>query len=116
MNYILLLVFTSFLFAAPAFQNNVILRDSHSDPFYAQLKGDEYLNWFESDTGEILLFNKQNKRYEYARIVNGALVPSGIEKRAHTNKRSRPNLTAKEVRKLWKERREKALQRRKMPR
>ncbi len=106
MKPILLLLTTAvLLIAAPAFQGALTLRDSEGEHFYAQLKGDEYLNWFESDTGEILLFNKDKQRYEYAIIHNNMLVPSGIEKQAHTKKRLQPNLTATQVRQLWREKR-----------
>ncbi|RUM66407.1 MAG: hypothetical protein DSZ03_01330 [Sulfurimonas sp.] len=113
---LLLIIITTLLNAAPAFTNTLTLRDTHGDSFRAQLKGDEYLNWFESDTGEILLFNKQQQRYEYAEIRNRRLLPSGIEKRAHTKKRLRQSPTDKEVRALWKELRMQAAQRRHMPR
>ncbi len=116
MTHLLLLMITTLLTAAPAFQNQLTLRDSHGESFHAQLKGDEYLNWFESDVGEILVFNKQHKRYEYAEIRHQTLVPSGIEKRAHVHKRLRHNLTDTQVRTLWQALRTKAIQYRKMPR
>ncbi len=109
---VLLLLATVLLTAAPAFQGNLDLRDSNGAFFRAQLKGDEYLNWFESDAKEILLFNKEKQRYEYAEIRNNTLVPSGIAKEAHTKKRLRHNLTAAQVRALWREKRSQAIQQR----
>jgi len=110
---ILSLITSSLLLAAPAFYDKKEFELSNGETFSGHLKGDEYLNWIESDEGEILLFNRQSKHYEYAEIKDEELVPSGIEKNPDTQKRTRSSELSKEkVYNLWKTKREKELNRR----
>ncbi len=114
MKILLLSILTSaLLFCAPAFHAKKQFELSSGEAFNGTVKGDEYLNWIESDEGEILLFNKQNKRYEYAQIKEDELVPSGVEKKPHTLKKTRASKLSKEaLYKLWKKKRNDELRRR----
>ncbi len=113
MKLLLLLLFLgSLLPAAPAFHGYLELRDTNNEPFYAHLKGDEYLNWFESSASEILLFNKERQRYEYAVVKDDKLVPSGIAKKAHTKTRALQPISHKTLQRLWRQARSHERQRR----
>lgn len=67
--------------AVPARPVSLTLKQPNGVAIQAQLKGDEYLNWMETGSGDAFLFNKSSRQYEYAVIgkFNGrsTLVPSG---------------------------------------
>ncbi len=115
MKILLLSILTStLLLCAPAFHAKKQFELSSGEAFSGVVKGDEHLNWIESEEGEVLLFNKQNNRYEYAEIKEGELVPSGVEKKPHTSKKTRASKLSKEaLYKLWKKKRNDEFQRRK---
>ena len=68
------------LLSAPAFHAQKSFELETGETFQGYLKGDEHLNWIESDSGEVLLFSKERNRYEYAQIKDNELVASGIAK------------------------------------
>jgi hypothetical protein len=110
---LLLLLGFSILLSAPAFHEKKTFDLSNNETFSGYVKGDEHLNWIESEEGEILLFSKQNNRYEYALIKKGELVPSGIEKeKSMQHKRAFNDLFKEEVLNLWKTKRDREFQRR----
>ncbi len=115
MKLLLLFITTiSLLFSAPAFHGKKSFELENGETFKGYVKGDEHLNWIESESGEILLFNKKNSRYEYAEIRNSELMASGIQKKLHVKKRTaKPLLEKEDLYKLWKKRRNNALSRRK---
>ena len=79
MRYLLILSFiTSLLFAAPAFHGKRTFTQPDGTQVTYRLQGDEHLNWVESESGDILLYSKKNKRLEYAQIKNNTLEASGI--------------------------------------
>jgi small nuclear ribonucleoprotein (snRNP)-like protein len=110
--FLLSIATVSLLFSAPAFHDKKEFELSNGTTFSGHLKGDEHLNWIASDTGEILLFNKENNRYEYAVIKDNTLLPSGVEKNTHKKTRA-SELTKERLHKLWKMKRDKEFQRRK---
>lgn len=109
---ILSLITFSLLLSAPAFHEKKVFELSNNDSFSGYLKGDEHLNWIESDEGDILVFNQQSHRYEYAIIKENNLVPSGVEKAKGLHKRSLQHTSKYEVLELWKIKRECEFERR----
>lgn len=71
------ILFSTLLLAAPAYQGKRTLTQADGTTFQAKAQGDEYLNWIETDQGDILRYNTQTKNYEYAEIKNGNLQKSG---------------------------------------
>ncbi len=51
---------------------------SDGSTFKAHAKGDEYLHYIETPSGDILLYNEKTKNYEYATIKGTRLLPSGL--------------------------------------
>jgi len=85
MKYLIIFaLFTQLLTAAPAFQGKRTFTQPDGTTITYRVQGDEHLNWVESESGDILLFSKKNKRYEYAQISNGTLKASGIPFSANT--------------------------------
>ncbi len=74
--------------AAPAFSKMRTYTQNDGSSFEAIPKGDEYLNYIETKSGDILLYNPKTKNYAYATIKNDQLVPSGKAYRDETAKRS----------------------------
>ena len=78
MKTLLIITFmTSLLFAAPAYNGKRTFVQPNGESITYRLQGDEYLHWMEQEDGEIMLYNKTNKRMESAIIKNGGLRPSG---------------------------------------
>jgi len=76
----LLLILTLFLLpliAAPAFQGKRTFTQPDGTVITYQNRGDEHLHWSESEDGEIILYNKETKRMEFAEIKAERLQPSG---------------------------------------
>jgi len=74
--------------------------------FKGHLKGDEHLNWIETQDGMVLLFNKTTKNYSYAKIENNNLKASTqtYHSPSHTKSSSNkivPNITQEELQNLW---------------
>lgn len=76
-----------------------------------QLKGDEYLNWVETEKGEIIRYNKKNKRYEYLIEKDGNIKYSNVK---YTNEakapkpkvrgyiiKKQPNINKEKLRNVW---------------
>lgn len=118
MSSLLLFLFsTSLLVAAPAFQGTKTFHQNDGTYFSAQVKGDEYLHWIETDNEDILLFNKKNNQYEHAVIINNELTPSGNKYTLHSAKKSSSQkdnkLTKHQLKNLWEKKRLEAYQKRK---
>jgi hypothetical protein len=111
--FFLLLASVSLLLSAPAFHAKKSFELEDGTYFEGYLKGDEHLNWIESDSGEILLFNTKSHRYEYAKIKDDALIPSGIAKSSTPKSQAiLPHISKEELYQLWEFRRNSELQRR----
>ena len=67
------------VFGAPAFSGVREFKQADGTTFRAHLGGDEHLNWIESETGDILVYNKISRNFEYATIENNELKASGIK-------------------------------------
>ena len=74
--FITLLAFI-ILNAAPAFQGKRTFTQPDGSVVNYQNKGDEYLHWSEASEGEIIIFNQEKRRFEYAGIEDGELKSSG---------------------------------------
>jgi len=62
---------------APAFQGKRAFTQPDGSHVTYRNQGDENLHWSESDDGEIIIYNKDSKRFEYAEIKEETLQPSG---------------------------------------
>ncbi len=119
MKYLLIFaLFIPLLNAAPAFHGKRTFTQSDGTEVTYRLKGDEHLNWMESENGDILLYSKKNRRIEFAKINNGSLEASGTPFSNAANVRSSSALTwtkpsKEELSTLHKQRRDKHLS--KMP-
>lgn len=84
MKKVLLFIFTCNLLlqGAPAFEHLRSYTQKDGSHFKGSPKGDEYLHYIETNSGDIALFNKQSGNYEYAIVAKERgikkLVPSGI--------------------------------------
>jgi hypothetical protein len=75
-----LIVFLNFcLFGAPAFSVIKEFKQANGEVFYGIAKGNEFLNYIETLNGDILKYNPKTKNFEYAKILNDKLVPSGVK-------------------------------------
>ncbi|MEA2110868.1 MAG: hypothetical protein U9P71_02345 [Campylobacterota bacterium] len=109
----LLTTITSLLFCAPAFHGKKNFALENGNTFSGYIKGDEHLNWIESDEGEVILFNKEHNRYEYATIKENKLIPSGVAKKAQTKQRkSATSISKEQLHDLWKKKRSDEFKRR----
>ena len=63
------LVFSSAIQAAPAYSGEIVFRQKDGSTFSGYLKGDEYFHWIEDKNGRIILYNKEDKMYEFAKII-----------------------------------------------
>ncbi len=115
MKYLIIFILTlQLLHSAPAFQGKRTYTQPDGTQVNYRLRGDEHLNWMESDDGEVLLFSKKAKRLEFAEIKDDTLKPSGI---AYSNRdvataasRAMPSKISKEeLSALYKKRRDKHL-------
>jgi len=112
MKYILLItILISQLYSAPARGGIREFTQADGSTFKASAKGNQHLNWIESEDGEILKYNQKTKNYEIAEIKNENLSPSGqkyINPHANDTQRSQ-SLNIKRVDKnkvyeLWRKR------------
>ncbi len=98
-----LLLITLFTFitlnAAPAFQGNRTFIQPDGSVVNYQNKGDEHLHWSETSEGEIIIFEQEKRRFEYAEIENGELKSSGeAYSKVHAKGRKyAPNYSSKRV-------------------
>ena len=74
---LIIALFTQLLLAAPAFQGKRTFTQPNGETIIYRLQGDEHLHWFESESGEIMLYSKKNKRIESAIIKKNTLKASG---------------------------------------
>ena len=107
---ILLVLFATFatLFAAPAFQKGHTYTQSDGTTFQAKPQGDEYLHFLKTKEGAILLYNPATKNFDYAKIENDQLVPSGIpympkntKLRKSAVRSPQPTITLQELQKVY---------------
>lgn len=76
---IILTLLFSYSFCAPAFSKLRELKNADGTTFMARAKGNQHLNWIESEDGEILRYNKRSKNFEYAKIEGERLKASGVK-------------------------------------
>lgn len=77
----------SLLYGAPAFNSEQRFDQPDGTTFKGKQRGDEYLHWIESDSGDIILFNKKSRRFEHAELVGDTLQANG-DLFVHTEKKS----------------------------
>lgn len=104
----LALMTAGMLHAAPAFQHSRVFQQPDGSRFAGTVKGDEYLNWIESESGDVVVFNKAAHRYEAAAVGKDALHPSGKLYRIDTAKSQEAALSPSKkaaLKALWLEKR-----------
>lgn len=118
---ILFVSMITMVFSVPAFKGDIKFKQNDGSTFSGKLKGDEWFNWVEDKHGDIIKYNKKSKNYEYAMIkeVNGTLdlVPSSIKVGNKPKQSSSADgmiqtvlkIDKEILRKIWKQKREKAL-------
>ena len=112
MKYLLIFSLTfTYLFSAPAFYGVREFKQADGSSFKAKAKGDQHLNWIETEDGEILKYNPESKNFEYANIKDNQLKASGARYNKDNSKRARSQghvnrLNRDSVNKLWKKKRE----------
>jgi hypothetical protein len=115
-------IMISTLYSAPAFHGKRVYTQNDGTQFTGQLKGDEYLHWIESDDGTILRYNSKSKNFDYAKIESNELSPSGVVFQKKSAKKSRSlqeldnssdNVTHEKLSKLWNQKRDEEMKRRK---
>ena len=119
MKHILIIaLFTQLLLAAPAFQGKRTFTQPDGSLISYKNQGDEHLHWSESEDGEVIMYNKTTKQFEYAEIKDETLKPSGTRykkvdpssKHSRSNKASQ-HLYKDQLRDLYKLKRDKRLKR-----
>lgn len=79
MRYLLCLLTAAGLgWSAPAFPGGQTFTLPDGSSFTGRMQGDEFLHWIETEKGEMLLFSKERRRFEHARIEAGKFMPSGL--------------------------------------
>ena len=111
------LIMIQILIAAPAYHAKRAYTQPDGTIITYRNKGDEHFNWTESDDGNIIIYNKKNKRMEFAEIKNGSLKASGImfsKKRTssstYRSSTATPRVTKEQLQELYKSRHEHYLQ------
>jgi len=113
---VLSLIIVSSLFSAPAFQKMREFKNADGTTFKAKAQGNQYLNWIETVTGEILKYNSESKNFEYAKIEGDILKASGARYEKKNSKRARSlahitKIKNQDIYKLWKKRKIDAIRR-----
>lgn len=101
------------IMAAPAVQRPHYFQQPDGTVFEGNLKGDEYLNWIETRSGKIVIFDAATRQYEPAMIRGSNLVGNG---KRYEETSDMPSLKSSEVKALWKARRSAEVRRRNAPR
>lgn len=106
---LLILLFFNYLFSAPALNITREFKQSDGTTFNARAFGDQYLNWIETQNGDILKYNAKNQDFEYAYIEDESLKPSGYRytKNLKRLKKVKSRIDKEELYKLWNRRRTK---------
>ncbi|MEA3227490.1 MAG: hypothetical protein U9P38_00295 [Campylobacterota bacterium] len=118
MKILLLFIFIiSNLLSAPAYQKMRDFKNGDGTVFKAKAQGNQYLNWIETDDGEILKYNQESKNFEYAKIIDNSLKASGTRYEKNNSKRARSlgrinKIDYEDIYKLWKKREKEVLLRR----
>ena len=113
---LLLFLASALLFGAPAYDALREFTNADGTTFMAKAKGNQHLNWIQTQEEEILKYNQESKNFEYAKIENNALVASGVKYQKGDSKRARAlhqinKIDKKELSQLWKERQKAAHER-----
>ncbi len=105
----LLLIFSLLLvqlFGAPAFNKLREFKQADGTTFTARAFGNQHLHWIQTPEGEVLLYNSKSKNFEYAKIQNNTLKPSGTKYDQKNSIRARSQarvnkIDEEELNKLW---------------
>ncbi|MCJ7764899.1 MAG: hypothetical protein MUP09_03055 [Thiovulaceae bacterium] len=111
---LLLILGIQLLLAAPAFHGKRTFTQPDGTQVTYRLQGDEHLNWMESESGNILLYSKKNRRLEFAEIRGNTLKASGVPFSGAAAAKSAsavkpPKISKEELRVLHKKRRDEHL-------
>ncbi len=74
---LIILLLSSYLLSAPAFNKLRVFKNADGTTFMARGAGNQHLNWIETTDGEILKYNQDSRNYEFAKIKNNSLQASG---------------------------------------
>ncbi len=105
------------LHAVEAYPGEITFTQKDGSSFVGNLKGDEYFHWIEDKSGHIIIYNKNDEAYEFAKIqetIDGMfeLISSGImvtENSAFSASLSEiEKIDKKLLRNIWKQKRKKA--------
>ncbi len=88
------------LLATSTYTAKRTFNQSDGTTFSGRLQGDAFLYWIETDTGDILLFNKKTANFEYAVIKDGNLILSG-NVYSPSKTRSMNRVDHEQLRNLW---------------
>lgn len=105
------------IFAVSAFPGPVTFKQHDGGRFIGKLKGDEWFGWIEDQAGHVVIYNKNSKRYEYAKLVekNSSvdLAPSGIPVVDMEDRRPKrlniPSIDKTTLYKIWQQKRAQAV-------
>lgn len=72
------------LHAVEAYPGDITFTQKDGTSFVGNLKGDEYFHWIEDKSGHIIVYNKKEEDYEFAKLqetIDGMfeLISSGIK-------------------------------------
>lgn len=108
MKFFLMMLFGYLLvYSAPARTTLQEFKNHDGSIFFARAKGTHLLNWIETLDGEILKYNAKTQDFEYAKIENNRLIPSGMKYQKENSKRARSlvhinKIFFQDLKKLWK--------------
>lgn len=91
--------------AAPALSKKVLLTQPDGSSFTATQRGDEYLNWIETEDGSILILNDKEGDFEYAIIDGFELKGNNVTYHKTDSKARDGGVTKEQIYQLWQMRR-----------
>ena len=94
---ILLMIIGISLYGVQAYKGEIEFKQSDNSTFNAQLKGDEWFNWVQTQDGYIVQYNPKSKNYEYMILQNNETLIFSDVKVAQTPSKSPSRSSANKV-------------------
>lgn len=85
---ILLMIIGISLYGVQAYKGEIEFKQSDDSTFNAQLKGDEWFNWVQTEDGYVVQYNPKSKNYEYMILQNNETLIFSDVKVAQTPSKS----------------------------
>ena len=114
LTFAMLIGFALNLMAVPAAPFLITFAQPDGSTFQAHLKGDEYFSWIETENKQVLVQSKASGYFEFALLKRDeknrlVLAPSGTRyvegaKSALRSERNPPNISRKQLGKIWQSR------------